>query len=216
MVEPRRAKDTDSTDLIYKMRSAPFAILFGGLTFGSAVGVAHVRWYIALLAAVAVFCAILFLPTLMANRAGEAGAAIYTPSGHSTPPLREYSLAESLVARGKYDEAAEAYGLLADDYPYDPEPPLRYGRLLRDKMMRFEDAAAWFKRALAVEEIHEATEVATSRELIELFTHKLRAPERALPYLAKLPEKYPENPAAAWARQEYLNIKRAMQEERDV
>lgn len=215
MKKPRRAKDTDFTDTLYMVRSAPWAVAFAVLAFGAAMGVAHKPWYVALLAAVVVFLVILFMPTVIANKTGDAGAAIYTPSGHSTPPVREYSLAESLVAGGKYEDAADAYQLLADDYPHDPEPPLRYARLLRDKMMRFEDAAAWFKRALKAEDIQEATEVATTRELIELHTHKLRTPAQALPYLARLQEKYPANPAAAWAHQEYLAIKQSMLEERD-
>lgn len=211
---PRRLKDVDHTDMIYRMRSAPFAFIFGLLAAGGA-SVAHMPWYLVILVGIGAFCAVLFLPTYLANKTGDVGAAIYTPSGRSTPSIAEYSLAESMVARGRYDDAAEAYGLLSEDYPHDPEPPLRYARLLRDKMQRFEDAATWYKRALAVEDIKEATEVAATRELIELYTHKLKTPERALQYLSKIPEKYPNNPAAAWARQEYLEIKSDMQDTHD-
>ena len=183
-------RDVDHAEVAMKMRTGAYA--------GVAVG------------AIAYFGAL-----FIADRGGAIGASIYQPSGSSTPAVREYSLADSLVARGRIDEAAEAYQLLSEDYPGDPEPRLRHARLLRDKAERYEEAAQIFKSILGMAGLKPETELVALRELVELCTHKLHAPQRALPYLARISEKFAGTPTAQWARAEALEIKQQMKQDHD-
>jgi tetratricopeptide (TPR) repeat protein len=138
------------------------------------------------------------------------GDMLTAPSGKTTPPIRQYSLADSFAARGKYEEAVQAYEVAAGENPDDPEPSIRCARVLRDNLKRFDDAAVAYRRALNVSGILPATEVAVLRELIELYTHKLETPEKALPYLSRLSSQHASHPAAAWARAEAQQIRNQM------
>ena len=206
-------KDRDAQEIALRLRVLPWAIIAGGFVIGPAMlaGASLGRALVyALIAAVLAY----FLPLFILQRVSNAGASIYGGSGASTPALRQYSLADSLVARGQTQEAAEAYKMLAEDFPADPEPRVRLARLLRDKMADPQSAAEWFKKALAAEGIEPAMSIAITRELIELFIHKLQKPAWALPYLAQLAENHPEHPVASWARAEYADIKSAQLAER--
>ena len=207
-------KERDLQQTVLYVRSLPYALIAAGLVVGPALLVGARWWQVIIYAAIA-FVIGLFAPVWLSERGAEVGASVYGTAGSSTPPVREYSLAESLIARGQIAEAAEAYRLLAEDYPDDPEPAVRRARLLRDKLKQYDLSADWFKRALAVPTIEPAKEVAYLRELCELYTHKMNAAPRALPFLARISEKFPDSPATAWARQEYADIKRAMQAQSD-
>jgi hypothetical protein len=52
-----------------------------------------------------------FGPLAVSTLGGRVAQQIHKPSGRSTPSAREYSHAESLVARGLYQEAIDAGGL---------------------------------------------------------------------------------------------------------
>jgi hypothetical protein len=207
-------KDGDIQHTVLYLRALPYALIAAGLVVGPALMVGTPLWRALIYAAVA-FVIGLVVPVWVSERGGGFASKIYNASGSSTPPVREYSLAESLIARGQLSEAAEAYRLLAEDYPNDPEPATRRARLLRDKLKQYDISADWFKRALAVPEIEPQKEIALLRELCELYTHKLNAAPRALPFLARLTEKHPASPAAAWAREEYAEIKKSMQVDQD-
>lgn len=203
-------KDRDVQHIALYFRSLPYAIIAAGLTIGPCI-IAGVGFFTTALIAIAAFLVGLFLPVALTEKTGNAAASIYAAKGSSTPAPAQYSLADSLVARGSYDDAAEAYTLLSEDFPDDPEPRVRLARLLRDKSARYTDAAEWFKRALDAR-AEPAVEVAVLRELIEVYTHKLHTPQKALPYLSRLFEKHPTHPAAGWARTEYQEIKQEMQQ----
>lgn len=204
------SKDRDALSGAMRLRALPFALVAGMMMFGATMwsGASIAK---AIVAGVIAFVVVMVVPQFVADRAGVVGANVFMPAGRGTPPVREYSLADSLVARGRFDEAVEAYSLLAGDYPEDPEPRVRGARLLRDRMLRWEDAAEWFKRALAIQKLDAATEVAILRELVELYTHKLKTPGKALPFLARLTDRHPTHPAANWARELTRDIKQAQQ-----
>lgn len=209
-------KNRDAQEVALRLRVLPYAIIAGGFVIGPAMmagaSVARALVY-GLIAAVIAY----IVPLVLLQRTANAGASVLGGSGASTPALRQYSLADSLVARGQIGEAAEAYRMLAEDFPADPEPRVRRARLLRDRMANPEQAAEWFKKALAAEGIEPAMSIAITRELIELHIHKMGTPALALPYLAQLAEKHPDHPVASWARAEYADIKSAqLSERRDV
>lgn len=202
-------RDVDSAEQVMKLRTAAYAAMVAGIAALGAL-IAGFPLMLALPAAALAGAAVYFGALFFADYSGRAAASIYQPSGSSTPAIREYSLADSLVARGQTAEAAEAYALLSEDFPNDAEPRLRHARLLRDKTQRYEDAAQIYKSALSIPKLKPETELVILRELIELFTHKLHAAPRALPYLARVVEKYASSNAGAWARAEMSDIKQAM------
>jgi len=142
----------------------------------------------------------------LATIAADAGAAIIIPSGRTTPARPEYSLADSFVARGRYEEAAAAYESAAAADPAAVEPCLRLGRLLRDRLDDPESAVTWLRRA------RDGTPDAglsllITRELHRLFTGTLGDPQRALPDLARLAERHADTRGGAWARSEIRRLK---------
>lgn len=203
----RKLKDRDELSRALRWRMLPFAIIAAGMMFGAGM-MTGASLGKCIITAVVAFVIVMTVPLFISDRAGRLGGSLFMPGGSGTPAVREYSLADSLVARGRFDEAVEAYALLSGDHPTDPEPRVRAARLLRDRMMRYNDAAEWFKRALAIKTLDAATEVAILREVVELYTHKLKTPTRALPFLARLAEKHGTHPAAHWARELTADIKR--------
>jgi hypothetical protein len=207
-------KDKDHFEIALRLRTLPYALVCAGLGFMATV-MLGVPIFQAILIALGAGVFGFLLPLMLAEKAGAAGASIYHSSGTSTPPIREYSLADSLAARGMLSEAAEAYQLLSEDYPLDPEPRVRLARLLRDRMQRGEDAVMWFRSAIMIKDIDSTTEISLVRELSELYTHRLRTPEKALPWLSRLAEKYPQHASGIWARAEMAEIRQAMKERND-
>ena len=142
--------------------------------------------------------------------AGVVAGTIYHPSGKSTPPKREYSYPESLAARGHYDEAVTAYQLCCADFPEDPEPYVRIARLYRDKLEKHADALFWFKRARSDAQVDKGRELLITQEIIEIHTQKLDVPEKAIPELARLVDRFPEDPVADWARGEIVRLREGL------
>jgi hypothetical protein len=135
------------------------------------------------------------------------------PSGKSTPMDRQYSLAQSLVARGRFEDAVKEYERCAAAYPTDPEPCMRLARLHRDDLQNYDVAVTWFKRASAVVNVPPGTDIMATRELIEVYTHRLKQPVSATPHLARLAARHPGTPAAEWARRELAALKETIRED---
>lgn len=123
--------------------------------------------------------------------------------------VRQYSLPESLAMRGDYAGARQEYERLAALYPDDSELPARLARLWRDEENRPEEAAAWFRRALAVPGLGEGQALLLLRELVEVQVHRLDAPRRAFPDLARVARTREGTPAGAWAAAELRRLKEA-------
>lgn len=149
-------------------------------------------------------------PLVVAAVSGGAARTLYNPSGGSAARKREYSHAESLAARGLYDEAVAAFeGAIAAD-PTDPTPHLRVARIHRDRSRRFEESARWFKQALERTEPGSALALLVTKELVELHAGKLAAPARVAPLLARLAEERGGTAEAAWAAEELKRLKEGM------
>jgi tetratricopeptide (TPR) repeat protein len=216
-VRPRsRWRDTrDDAELAFMLRAFTWSLT--ALVIGAGLGIQIVlrtdrsAWIIP---ALALGCwAVAFFGTLaFASLSGRIGSSLYFSSGSSTPGRREYSLAQSYVARGRFDAAVAEYERAAAAHAADAEPCLRLARLHRDQLHRPEDAAHWFRQALT--RPHDAgTAILILRELAELYTHRLNSPQRALPPLAQLVHRFPDSAAAAWARSEMADIRRVLPEE---
>jgi tetratricopeptide (TPR) repeat protein len=152
--------------------------------------------------------AVTFLvPLLIAALGGGAAGALYNPSGAGTPRKPGYSQAESLAARGLYDQAVTAFEAAIAASPDDPDGYLMVARLHRDRSRRPEESATWFKKALARTQPGSGTALLVARELAELYAVKLNAGKRAAPVLARLAEERPDTPEGRWAAEELRRLK---------
>lgn len=207
-VPPRRGlRDVDSFATALRVRTLAWSLI-GGLP-GAAIGA---RYGAPIAGGLLGVGAMFAFTLIVAERAGRIGSSLYFSAG-SASGRREYSLADSLIARGRIDDAIAELQKASTTWPDDPEPPLRLARLLRDQAARPADAVAWFRTAVERSRNDAGAEIAALRELIEVHTHVLAAPRAALPYLARLASRHPDSAAGAWARAEMSRIKQAMRDE---
>ena len=143
---------------------------------------------------------------------GRAAGRFFAPSGRSTPRRQGHSFAESLAARGLYDEAVAAYeaAIVAD--PTDPRPYLDLARLHRDRTRRLDEAAHWFKRTLAGPRMSGEAADLVRRELLELYVVGMGAPEKAAPFLARTAAELTGTPAGVWAAERLAEIRTGIAE----
>jgi tetratricopeptide (TPR) repeat protein len=161
--------------------------------------------------------AVVFICALfVVEGAGRAGSTLYAPSGRSTPRKREYSLAESYVARADYERAVAAFEEAIAEQPDDPLPYLRIARLRRDRLDDPEGAARCFKRALEESRMPPGMQLLARKELIELYEVRMGAPRRAAPWLARIAEESAGTPEGAWAAAELARIKAEMARDTDA
>ena len=206
----RQLRDVDTSDVTHKLRTLIFSA-FGGL-FGMMIcGVIGARLGAPVAGALVGFMGgwlgMYLIVFGMADRIGTAASGIYMSRGSSTPPVRQYSLAQSYAVRGQFDQATAEYERCAAENPDDPEPALRLARLYRDELQRHEDAVHWFKRACAVPDLAAATDIMATRELVEVYTHRMKQPAAAAPLLARLAARHPDAPVAEWAKRELAVIR---------
>jgi tetratricopeptide (TPR) repeat protein len=201
-------RDVDSAGRTQNLQAALWSII-GGIIVG---GLAGIRF--GLLGFVVGWLAggffIWLITVLIADRAAAAVGSVYMASGSSTPGPRQYSQGDALAAQGKLPAAVKEYEQNIADYPTDPEPRIRLARLYRDRLQQYEDAAHHFKQVLQLTKLPETTQGAVARELVELLTHRMHAPNRALPILARLAAQQPDSAAGKWAKSELAELKTQM------
>ena len=147
------------------------------------------------------------------KRVGEAAHPFFAPAARRTTLARDYSRAETLAVRGHHDDAIAVYQEAIDEIPSDPEPYVRIAGLLTDKVSDPGKVAVWLRRAIQETELPASWEMVLVRELTELFRHRIGAPARAAPLLARIAERHEGSPDGEWAREELADIKRLMAEE---
>jgi hypothetical protein len=143
----------------------------------------------------------------ISERVGESAGGLYYPATRLASPIQDYSKEETLIQRGRTDEALEALRLAAGENPSDPRPPLRMAFLLRDEMDAPSEALEWLGRAASIEGLPEAEQKYLLREIMELCRSRLGGPELAMPLLAKVAQLRQGTGVGHWARQELREIK---------
>ncbi len=152
---------------------------------------------------------------VLMRAAGSAMQTVYAPSGASTPIKRDYSLAQSLVARGRYGAAVAAYQSHAVEFPDDPVPPLQLARLLGGRLQRHEEAAGWLRHARTHCTLTAGQELMVAQELVRIYVDELQAPRRAMPELSRIVAGFPDLPAAETARRELEAMRELLVQEHE-
>lgn len=208
--EPRSggaARDVDAAARVRALKIWLYAAGPGGLVgFLGGAFVGGSVWT-GLLGAILAALGVGGLVFALTEGAGWSVGRIHHPSGASTPHRPEYSHAESLVVRKKYDEAMEAYREFIRESPEVPEPYLAIARLLRDELGRYEEAVRWFKRARAESRLGRQHEVLVSREIVEIYRRRMEAPLKAAPELARMRERFADTPEGEWAGRELAEVR---------
>ena len=144
---------------------------------------------------------------MMVEGGGNFAATLHNPTGRSTPAEKQYSAAQALMMRGHHADAVAAYQQGIDADGSDPAPYLMIARIMRDHLGRHEDAAAWFGKVRGHPNVESGTAFLALRELVELYTHKLNQPRKALPLLAQLADSRPGTAEGDWATRELAELK---------
>lgn len=208
-------RDRDALEGVIRLRVLGWSIVgaFLGFLLGVFLSVTRdVSGWVILLTTLVGWAMSYVGPLLILEMAGRAGATLYAPSGRSTPRKKEYSLAESLVVRGLYDEAAAAFQEAIDDDPQDWEPYLRIARMKRDRTSDAEGAANWFKRALSQDLMPSGVRLLVLKEYVELCGGRLGEPERAAPVLARIADEEEGSALGRWSAGALSDIRRTISE----
>lgn len=217
--DPPAGRSGNELDRINRLRMLGFSSagallgfvlgLFLSLSFRTAPGAAFYPFVGAVLG----WAAIWAVTSVIVGGSGMLAGTIYMPGGGGGR-RREYSLAESLVARGRYEDAVTAFELAVAEHPDDPVPYLRIARVSRDHLDAPERAARWFKRGRDESEMSDGQRRIVTRELIELY-RRVGEPTRAAPELARLAELFPDTREGRWAREELAEVKKMIADERE-
>lgn len=216
----KRLKDVDSADQVYRARVLFWSLitgpLFGGIMGAFVARAMGVNPVVGGLIGMPIGgFAVYRLTMKIVAGAVKTAEQIYNPSGETTPRRPEYSYAQSLVMRGRYEDALAAYELHAIENPDDPEPYFRAARICRDNLERYEDAVTWFRRARADATMTRGQEVLAIQEIIELYMRKLKTPRRAIPELAMMVDRFPETEHADAARRELGELRELLAQEHE-
>ncbi len=150
---------------------------------------------------------------VLAETAGAASRRAFMPSGSTTPARQQFSRARSLEVRERFDEAIEVYRCHIEERPGDPEPYVRIARIHRDDLDRPEEALRWLKAARDADETRPALEVLLTREIVSLYTGRLKQTARAAPELARAAERWAGTPDGEWAARELAAVKNQIRED---
>lgn len=101
-----------------------------------------------------------------------------------------YSAMETLVARGNYNAAAEAYAERARNHPERVEATLRRAALLADPLGQPETAAVELD-SLRSSPLPARDDFRVGLALVDLYEHRLKDPGRAMGELRRLIDRYP-------------------------
>lgn len=203
--DPNRGRDVDAAERINRLRAIMWSAYV--LLFAVPIGLFTLGFPWGLLAGL-VAAGSVYAGTMLVTQGGARMiGTIHNPQGRVAPERRDYSFAQSLAARGDFAGAVREYERAVIEFPQDPEPYIRIARLKRRELQQPEDAVNWFKRARTDAEVSLGQELLVTRELIELYRGDLNTPERAIPELARLIDRFPDDPAVDVSKRELAELR---------
>ncbi len=126
-------------------------------------------------------------------------------SGSSTPPIKGYSAIDTLVAQGRYQDAAVAYRREIAADPSDIEARSRLAQLLIDRLEDFTAAARYLKEAREVTK-DDHHKMGYSLRLVDLYRSRLDDRGKAMVELRRFIDTFPDSPHIAGVRRELSEL----------
>lgn len=184
--------------------SLPVGVLVANDLIGPAVAVGMI---------VGVVAVVYVVTGLVSEGAGAVAAKIHAPSGESTPRRKEFSRAQSLVARGQYRDATVAYEVHCLEDPTNPDPYFRVAEIYHKHLSDPTEAVAWYQRARADADLTPGEELLAIQTVVEIYVHTLRTPRKAITELVQITKRFPGTEAADAARRELADMRSLLAEE---
>jgi len=132
----------------------------------------------------------LFGWSLLQSIGERFGNSLYMPGDDSFQIMPEYSLAEALVKKGKYQEAVDEYRKVILECPEDIYPHLRIAELALKHLSDRKLAELELLSAMGKAKGEDSTALAAGR-LADFYQHTLQDPARALEAMKHLRQKIP-------------------------
>lgn len=155
--------------------------------------------------AVGAFYAVVMEYVICGSAASNVAAALRGRTS-ATPFPRQYSGAEALVGRGRYEEAAALYQRAIEERPRDGVPYARLARV-RLRQGRHEEAIEALRRAQRKADLTVEQDVFLTRQIHEIAATKLSDPAQAVDDIHLLIERCPEGPHLDWAHRTLAEIR---------
>jgi hypothetical protein len=187
------------------LRAGGYALLVAGLT--SAVLLLELGrhpWVFAVGAAVGVVTA---LATLLVARLAGGAWRHFLMGGSSTPYREQFSALDSLVMRGRADEALASLERLLLEQPTAVDVRIKAAELYARERHEYRRAAELFWEAQKLPSITSGQDVYVTNRLVDLLTGPLEVPGRSLVELRRLIERHDGTSAADSARAALRTIK---------
>ena len=137
------------------------------------------------------------------------GLLFHPPSRRGGRPT-DYSRARSLAARGDIAAAVAEYEAHIAAAPRVADAYLALARLLEEEKGDFEGAARALRRGRRDADLVEGQRILVGRRLVEIYTHRLGEPRRALPELARLAEGFQDRAEGERAARELAELRREL------
>ena len=202
-----RLKDTDAVARVDTLRAivwmAPAVFIILALAEFKAVGAGPTFFWLLLLN-VPLIAALIFVLLRVTQGIAAAWSRLVLAGG-DIPPAPSFSYEESLVIRGRPDEAADAFRAHLETHPDDLDARLALADVLR---LHLGDPAGAERQYLEVRagKPNPRQEALASNQLIDLY-HATGQRGRLLVELARFADRYPETRAGREARRRLEGMK---------
>jgi hypothetical protein len=145
----------------------------------------------ALIGGVVIGVAIAKLPVMMSNSAGDA-ATVVVAGANTTPYIEQHSYEQSLVMRGRVDEAIASMEAKIAEEGSTIDVRIRGAELHTREAKNHARAAELFRQVCRDPRATVGEEVYATNRLVDLLQGPLAEPGRALVELRRLADRYPK------------------------
>lgn len=186
-----------------------FGITMGAISFSMAAAGGRptlLQWLEALIIS-AVFGAVIGLSGLLFGRAAGKGWKHIMVDGSTTPYEEQYSHEQSLVMRGRIDDALASFEAILQRNPDAANPRIRAAELYSREQGNHVRAAQLLSDVQRIPSVGVGDLVYATHRLVDLYTGPLNQPGRAMVELRRLIERLPGSPSANQAREALATLK---------